>query len=92
MGDQRAFAAMVLQMMHALGLVDDQPFSPDSDESPDQGDEDDEQSDPSQTQSEGAEGGRFRDVFGIGRRRRGRRDPGYRRAGRRRAAGSGRGR
>ncbi|MBL8659649.1 MAG: cobaltochelatase subunit CobT [Rhodospirillales bacterium] len=56
-GDQRAFGAMVLQMMHALGLIDEEPFSPDSEESPDQGDEEDEQSDPSQSRSQTSEGG-----------------------------------
>ncbi|MCU0894291.1 MAG: cobaltochelatase subunit CobT [Rhodospirillales bacterium] len=54
--DQRAFAAMVLQMMRSLGLMDDEPFAPESEETPEQGDDED-QSEQSQNRSEGAEGG-----------------------------------
>jgi cobaltochelatase CobT len=64
--NQRAFAAMVLQMMRSLGLIDDQPQSPESEENRDQGDEDDDKTDPSQSRSQSSEGGAEKSTTSAG--------------------------
>ena len=86
--DQRAFAAMVLQMMRSLGLMDDEPFAPENEETPEQGDEED-QSEQSQSRSRGRGGRRRRHGDVVRRRRRCRRGAAGRRAGGGRGPGAG---